>query len=226
MPPHPMPPASRLDPAAAPADPRQRDAERSRRAILAAARSEFAEKGLGGTRLDAIAQAAGVDKRLIYYYFKSKHQLFVQVLVEAIADIRRAETHLKLTELEPVEAIRQLIRFSWNYYLRNPEFIRLINSENLHGAQHLATAQGVGDLNQPLVESLAAVLERGRAAGVFRGGVDPVQLYLSMVGVTYYYISNQHTLKLMFRRDLMTARALEERLSHVTEVILGYLLRH
>jgi AcrR family transcriptional regulator len=203
---------------------RLRDAERSRRRILAAARSEFAENGLAGTRLDTVAQLAGVDKRLIYYYFKNKQTLFLDVLIDAMTHIRTEETKLKLLDLEPVEAVRRLIRFSWDYYLANPEFIRLINTENLHRAQHLAMSDRIQHINRPLVETLGTVLERGRVAGVFRGGVDPLQLYLSMVGLTYYYVSNQHTLSHMFRRDLMTPRAQAERLSHVTDVLLGYLL--
>lgn len=207
-----------------PAHSRQRDAERSRRRILAAARSEFAENGLAGTRLDTVAQLAGVDKRLIYYYFKNKESLFLEVLIDAMTHIRTEETKLKLLDLEPVEAVRTLIRFSWDYYLANPEFIRLINTENLHRAKHLAMSDRIQHINRPLVEMLGTVLERGRRAGVFRGGVDPLQLYLSMVGLTYYYVSNQHTLSHMFRRDLMTPRAQAERLSHVTDVLLGYLL--
>lgn len=210
--------------AAKPGSARLRDAERSRRQILAAARSEFAENGLAGTRLDTVAQIAGVDKRLIYYYFKNKESLFLEVLIDAMTHIRTEETKLKLLDLDPVEAVRTLIRFSWNFYLANPEFIRLINTENLHRAKHLATSDRIQKINRPLVEVLGTVLERGRVAGVFRGGVDPLQLYLSMVGLTYYYVSNQHTLSHMFRRDLMTERAKAERLSHVTEVLLGYLL--
>lgn len=204
---------------------RQRDAERSRRLILQAARQSFAEHGLAGTRLDAVAQLAGVDKRLVYYYFKNKEGLFLEVLLDAISHIREQEKHLKLLELEPVEAIRTLIRFSWDYYLRHPEFIRLINTENLYRARHLSRSDGVQNISRPLVEVLGTILERGRSEGVFRGGVDPLQLYLSMVGLTYYYIANQYTLSNMFRRDLMTPRAQAERLSHVTDVILGYLLR-
>lgn len=205
---------------------RQRDAERSRRLILQAARAEFAEQGLAGTRLDAVGLLAGVDKRLIYYYFKNKESLFLEVLVEAIAHLRNEEAKLNLLTLEPVEAIRQLIQFSWEYYLHHPEFIRLINTENLHRAKHLVTSDRIESINKPLVETLATILEHGRASGVFRGGVDPLQLYMSMVGLTYYYVSNQHTLSIMFKRDLATPRALDERLSHVTSVVMGYLLRN
>lgn len=205
--------------------PRQRDAGRTRRQILQAARGEFARQGLAGTRLDTVAQAAGVDKRLIYYYFKSKEALFLAVLEDAYAGIRSAEAQLNLADLDPVDAIRRLIQFSWEYYLQNPDFVRLINSENLHRGRHLAQSTRIRQINEPLVEVLATVLERGRVAGVFRGGVDPIQLYLSMVGLTYYYVANRHTLSLLFERDLMTARAQAERLSHVTDVIMGYLLR-
>ncbi|CAM5184642.1 AcrR family transcriptional regulator OS=Castellaniella defragrans OX=75697 GN=HNR28_003414 PE=4 SV=1 [Castellaniella defragrans] len=204
---------------------RQRDAERTKREIIKAARAEFAETGLAGTSLDAIARAAGVDKRLIYYYFEDKAGLFVAVIGDIVGGIREAEKHLKLTEMDPVDAIRVLIQFSWDYYLEHPDFIRLINSENLYRAEHMARLEHVHEMNQSLVHVLGEILERGRASGVFRGGVDPVQLYVSIVGLTYYYVSNQHTLSLMFKRDLMTPRAQAERLSHVTDVIMGYLLR-
>jgi len=204
---------------------RQRDAERTKREIINAARAEFAETGLAGTSLDAIARAAGVDKRLLYYYFEDKAGLFVAVIGDIVGGIREAEKHLKLTEMDPVDAIRVLIQFSWDYYLEHPDFIRLINSENLYRAEHMARLEHVHEMNQPLVHVLGEILERGRASGVFRGGVDPVQLYVSIVGLTYYYVSNQHTLSLMFKRDLMTPRAQAERLSHVTDVIMGYLLR-
>lgn len=210
---------------ALPAEPRSRNAERSQRAILDAARQAFAENGLGGTRLDQIAEAAQVDKRLIYYYFKSKDALFLAVLEDAYRGIRDAESRLDLDALEPIDAIRKLIEFSWHYYLAHPEFVTLINSENLHRARHLAKSTLVQEINSPLIDTLGRVLERGRSQGLFRGGVDPLQLYISIVGLTYFYLSNQHTLSLVFNRNLATAKALNERLSHVIEYTLGYLLR-
>lgn len=203
---------------------RVRDADRSQSTILAAARDEFAEFGLGGARVDRIAERAGLNKRLIYYYFEDKEKLFQAVLEQAYRDIREEEAKLRLLDLDPATAVRRLIEFTWNYYLAHPEFMTLLNSANLHKARHLAESRRARELTSPLVETLAAVLERGRREGSFRGGVDPVQLYVSIAGMAYFYLSNSHTLSAIFGRDLLAAKARSERLSHMTEVILGYLL--
>jgi AcrR family transcriptional regulator len=203
---------------------RVRDADRSQSTILAAARDEFAEFGLGGARVDRIAERAGLNKRLIYYYFEDKEKLFQAVLEQAYRDIREQEAGLHLLDLDPATAVRRLIEFTWNYYLAHPEFMTLLNSANLHKARHLAESRRARELNSPLIATLAAVLERGRQEGSFRGGVDPVQLYVSIAGMAYFYLSNSYTLSAIFGRDLMAAKARSERLSHMTEVILGYLL--
>ena len=205
---------------------RQRDADRSQNTILAAARDEFAEHGLGGARVDRIAERAGLNKRLIYYYFEDKEKLFQAVLEQAYRDIREQEAGLHLLDLEPPQAVRRLIEFTWNYYLQHPEFMTLLNSANLHKARHLAESRRAKELNSPLIETLAKVIERGRRDGTFRGGVDPVQLYVSIAGIAYFYLSNTHTLSAIFGRDLMTPKARSERLSHMTDVILGYLLQN
>lgn len=205
---------------------RPRDAERSQQTILDSAREEFAEHGLGGGRMDRIAERAGLNKRLIYYYFKDKEQLFQSVLEQAYRDIRDAERKLKLQELRPADAIRRLVEFTWNYYLAHPEFLTLLNSANLHRARHLETSSKARALNSPLIEMLAEILERGRKDGSFRGGVDPVQLYVSIAGLSYFYLSNNHTLSAIFGRSLMTPKARNERLSHMCDVILGYVLRN
>jgi AcrR family transcriptional regulator len=202
---------------------RLRDADRSQSTILAAARDEFAEHGLGGARVDRIAERAGLNKRLIYYYFEDKDKLFQAVLELTYRDIRQRELELHLQELEPATAVRRLVEFTWDYYLEHPEFLTLLNSANLHRARHLTDSRRARELNSPLIETLAAVLERGRREGVFRGGVDPVQLYVSIAGMAYFYLSNSHTLSAIFGRDLLAPRARAERLSHMTEVILGYL---
>ncbi len=203
---------------------RQRDADRSQAAILQAAREEFAAHGLAGARMDRIAERAELNKRLIYYYFGSKDDLFLAVLERAYADIREAEQALHLDEIEPVEAIRQLVSFTWHYYLAHPEFITLLNSENLHRAEHLKRSDGIQQMNSPLVQLLDGVLERGRRDGVFRAGVDPIQLYISIASLCYFYLSNSHTLSAVFGRDLRAPKAMAQRLSHMTELVLGYLL--
>ncbi len=212
-------------PAVKVAQPRARDAERSRNDILAAARGEFADHGLGGARMDRIAQSAGLNKRLIYYYFESKESLFLAVLERAYEGIRGEEQQLNLTQTEPIEAIRRLIAFTWNYYIAHPEFLTLLNSENLHRARHLKRSAKVKTMHSPLVRTLADVLERGVRQGLFRAGVDPVQLYISIAGLSYFYLGNNHTLSTIFDRELLSTKAQVERLSHTTDLILGYLVR-
>jgi AcrR family transcriptional regulator len=207
------------------ADERQRDADRSQATILAAARDEFAEHGLGGARMDRIAERAGLNKRLIYYYFEDKEQLFRAVLEQAYLHIREEERQLHLLDLRPVDAVRRLVEFTWNYYLAHPEFLTLLNSANLHRARHLEESRKAREMNSPLIDMLAEILERGRKDGSFRGGVDPLQLYVSIAGLSYFYLSNSHTLSAIFGRDLLSAKAKNERLTHMCDVILGYLLR-
>ncbi len=205
-------------------EPRLRDADRTQQAILQAAVDEFAHAGLGGARIDRIAERAGVNKRLLYYYFGSKDDLFLAVLEQAYADIRNAEKALCLEDLPPTIAISRLVEFTWRYYLDNPHFLTLLNSENLHKAVHLKRSSRVREMNSPLIQIIEGVLQRGQRAGLFRGGVDPVQLYISIASLCYFYLSNNATLSEIFGRDLHAAKALAERLSHVTEVVLGYLL--
>ncbi len=202
-----------------------RDPERSRAAILRAARDEFARHGLAGARIDRIAERAELNKRLIYYYFKSKDDLFLAVLEGVYADIRSAEQELHLLDMAPVEAIRRLTEFTWQYHLEHPEFITLLNSANLHQARHLRRSSRVQEMNSPVIQTLGEVLERGRRSGEFRGGIDPVQLYISIAALAYFYLCNNHTLSAIFGRDLMSPKAHAERLSHMSEVILGYVLR-
>ena len=204
---------------------RPRDAERSQKDILKAALAEFAEHGLGGARMDRIAERAAVNKRLIYYYFENKESLFLAVLELAYANIRDKEQQLELTQVEPTEAIRRLIAFTWNYYFDHPEFMTLLNSENLHRARHIKQSTKIPAMHSPLVQMLADVLERGHKIGVFRAGVDPVQLYISIAGLSYFYLGNNHTLSTIFNRPLLGPKAKVERLSHMTDLVLGYLVR-
>lgn len=202
-----------------------RDPEATQQAILAAATHEFARHGLDGARVDRIAARANVNKRMLYYYFGQKEALFLAVLEGAYRRIREEEHRLDLDRVEPTEAIRRLIAFTWDYYIANPEFLTLLNTENLHRAKHLRKSSQVRTLHSPFVALIADVLERGRKAGVFRAGVDPVQLYISIAGLSYFYLSNAYTLSTVFDRDLLSPKAKVERLSHMTDLVLGYLVR-
>jgi AcrR family transcriptional regulator len=200
-----------------------RDADRTRAAILDAATTEFARYGLGGARVDRISTAAGANKRMLYYYFGDKEGLFLAVLETAYAEIRSAEQKLSLLDVAPIESVRKLIRFTWGYFLAHPEFISLLNSENLHRASHLRKSRRARSLNSPLIATLGSILERGHRGGIFRAGVDPLQLYISIAGLCYFYLSNIHTLSSIFGRDLASQSARGARLRHVTDVVLGYL---
>ena len=201
----------------------RRDPARSRERILRAATGEFARFGLGGARVDRIALRAGANKRMLYYYFGNKEDLFLAVLEAAYARIRSAEQRLRLSDLDPEQAVRRLVEFTWRYYLAHPEFLTLLNSENLHEARHLKRSRQIAALHSPLVETIAEVLERGAREGRFRRGVDPVQLYVSIAALGYFYLSNRHTLSTIFRRPLLAPRHRAERLRHMIELVLGYL---
>jgi len=199
---------------------RARNAERTQAAILAAATKEFARHGFGGARVDRIAALAGTNKRMLYYYFGAKEGLFLAVLEAAYARIRGAEQRLDLTHREPAEGMRELVTFTWRHFLAHPEFISLLATENLHRAKHLKRSARIRSLHSPLVATISDLLERGQRAGVFRGGVDPVQLYVSIAALSYFYLSNAHTLSTIFGRDLLAPKAKAARHAHVVDLVL------
>jgi len=202
---------------------RERAAPRLR--ILRAATRAFADRGLTGARVADIAARAKVNKRMLYHYYGNKEALYLAVLENVYAELLAAESALELDVLGPIEGIERLVRFLWEYYVAHPEFMALVNNENLHRARHLKRSRTIRAMHSPLVESLDALLARGRRQGVFRGGVDAVQLYITIAGVAYFYLSNNATLSTIFGRNLKSRRALLERVHHIAEVVLGYLAR-
>ena len=191
--------------------------------ILAAATAEFAAKGIGGARVDAIAASAGANKRMIYHYFGSKQRLYLSVLERMYAEIRDAEAALRLEQLEPRAAMRRLVEFSFDYYTNHPHFIRLLDNENLHKARNLKRSPGIRQRNSPLVAMIEDLLRRGASTGEFRSGVNPVQLYISIAGLGYFYFANIYTLSAIFGLDLQAEAARAARRQHVVEVVLSYL---
>ncbi len=197
-----------------------RDAEATQARILQAAKEEFAANGLGGARVDVIAERAEANKRMIYHYFGSKDELFKRVLEEAYADIRQAEGKLELEHLPPKEALEKLVRFTWNYYLANPEFLTLVNSENLHLARHLAESDSIRLINKEYLSMVESILKRGVAAGDFREGIDARQLNITIAAVSYYYLTNRHTLSLILDMDFLDPDNLEKRINFNIETIM------
>jgi AcrR family transcriptional regulator len=194
-----------------------------KRRILQAATREFATKGYGGARIEGISAAAGTVDRMLYYYFDSKEGLFRAVLEGAYEALGAAEQRLRLADAEPVAGMRALIGFTWNYYLRHPEFIRLLNSENLHRGEHLRGSRRVQGLSFPLLAILTDLLKRGAASGAFRPGVDPVQIYLTIAALAYFYLSNRYTLSRFLGTQLMARPQRARWLDHITQLVLGHL---
>jgi AcrR family transcriptional regulator len=195
----------------------------TRQRILDAALVEFAAKGLAGARVDEIAARADANKRMLYAYFGSKEDLWLAVLERAYAAKREEERALSVDSLSPPEAMARLAAFNLRYTARHPEFVALLNQENLHRAAYLQRSEQVPALYSPLLDSLRQVLARGEASGDFRAGVDPMQFYITLVGLGHFYIANRHTLSTIFHTALDTEAALAAREAHITQVVLGYL---
>src|SRR5437899_4181316 len=191
--------------------------------ILEAAKQEFAAHGLAGARVDRIAAHADANKRMLYYHVGKKDDLYLAVLEAAYEQIRVEERGLDREHLEPPQAIARLIDFTWNYFIRNPEFLALLNTENLARARHLKRSTKVKSMHSPFVEMIRTVVRRGVASGDFQVSVDPVQLYISIAALSFFYLSNSATLSVIFGRDLLKQDAKDERLDHMVALVLAAL---
>ena len=202
---------------------RARDPKVTSARILAAAKGEFARKGLAGARVDTIAQRAKINKRMIYHYFKSKEDLYLAVLEEAYGDLRSAERQLDFEGRQPEDAIAALVGFTWSYYRANPDLLRLINTENIHQAKYLKRSKKIREMHSPFVALIGELLERGVRDGVFRDGIDPNQLYISIAALGFYYLNNRWTLSVIYGVDLGSEVEMEKRRAAMVETILSYL---
>ena len=200
--------------------PQRRDPVATRNKLLTAARLEFARHGFAGARVDEIAERAGVNKQLVYHYFGDKDALYLAVLEWVYADIREQERKLNLEGLPPDKAIRKLIEASFDYLATNPDFIVLLNDENRGGARHVRGSTRLEAMHSPLVVSVSHILNEGVRAGMFRKGIDPVQLYISIAALGYFYLSNTPTLSAIFGKDLSTRTARRNRRRHVVDLVL------
>lgn len=200
--------------------PQRRDPVATRKKLLTAARLEFARYGFAGARVDEIAERAGVNKQLVYHYFGDKDALYLAVLEWVYADIREQERQLNLEGLPPEKAIRKLIEASFDYLATNPDFIVLLNDENRGGARHVRGSTPLEAMHSPLVKSVSHILHEGVRTGVFRKGIDPIQLYISIAGLSYFYLSNTPTLSAIFGKDLSSRAARRARRRHVVDLLL------
>jgi TetR/AcrR family transcriptional regulator len=202
---------------------RQDQAAGSRERLLKAATAEFAQKGLLGARVDVIARMAKINKQLIYYHFSDKQGLYLAVLEHVYEDIRVKERALNLADCDPERAMARLVGFSFDYDNENRDFVRLLTNENILKGKNARRSKRIRQTRSPLVKLIEETLRRGVKAGVFRRGVDPMQLYISMAGLCFFYISNIHTLSVLFERDMEQKAALRERRDHAINVVLGFL---
>ena len=201
----------------------KRDAAATRERILNAGIAEFCAHGYEGARTERIANTAGANIRMIYHYFGNKEDLYLAALERVYERVRSREEKLNLRDHDPVDGMVRLIDFTFWHLAEHPDFIALLANENLLEGRYLKKSSVVPKLTQPLVEAIRDLLERGERAGVFRAGVDPVQLYITVLSVCYVHVSNRFTLSIMFQTDLSDADWLDRRRHHAQEVILAYL---
>jgi len=199
-----------------------RDAERTRQALLAAAEIEFSAKGLAGARVDVIADQAAANKRMLYYYFGSKEELYLAVLERAYGAMRKAERELNLTHLAPLVAIKTLVEFKFDYCQKNQQIIALLAGENMLGAAYLRRSRRLRDVNLSLVDVIRTILDAGVTKGEIKPGIDPLHLYISMSALSYFYFSNSATLSVAFARSLGSPAERRLRRAHAVDVIMAY----
>ena len=207
------------------AKPQVRDPEATKLRILAAATQEFAKFGLGGARVDHIAARAKSNKRMLYHYFGNKEDLFTRTLEDAYGAFRTAEAALELEKDDPVTALQRLMRFTFDYYLANPEFITLVNSENLHKARHIKGSTAMDAMNKTFVSRMKYLLTKGADAGVYLPGLDAVQILITVSGLGFHYLTNRYTGAIVYGRDLQSPEALRDRTKFNVEAILRIVCR-
>ena len=202
---------------------RTRDAERTRADILAVATREFADRGYAGARINEIADKTSTTKRMIYYYFGGKEQLYIAVLEQAYGFIRSLEQQLDVEHLDPVEAIRELAGLTFDHHESHPDFIRLVSIENIHRAEHLAHSTVLSGLANPALDVLGAILQRGWDAGLFREDVDALDVHQVISGFCVFRTANRHTFGAIFGRDMLDPARREHQRTLLADLVVAYL---
>ncbi|WPN46558.1 MULTISPECIES: TetR/AcrR family transcriptional regulator [unclassified Pseudomonas] len=210
-------------PVAEPRKSRKNNPEKTRENILQEAIVEFVQQGLSGARVDAIAERIHTSKRMIYYYFGSKEQLYVEVLEKLYGDIRNTESRLHLTELAPVDAIRRMVEFTFDHHDRNVDFVRIVSIENIHNAEFVKRSEAIRAMNNTVLDSLDVILRRGVEEGVFRAGLVPLDVHLLISSFCFYRVSNRHTVGEIFQIDLPDEAVKQRHREMICESVLRYL---
>ncbi len=197
--------------------------EANRARILGAATAEFASRGFKGASMDAIAARTNTTRALINYYFGGKEQLYLAVLERVYAEIRAAEIELDLDHLPPVEAIRCIVEFTYNYYVEHEDFVRLVVAENQAKGRHMKKSAALRTVNRPIVDTLGAVIARGQADGIFRADVDPIDVHMSIAALGMFNVTNQYTFGAIFQRAMGAKGDVPRRRRMVVDMILSWL---
>ncbi|MFC4587050.1 TetR family transcriptional regulator [Sphaerisporangium corydalis] len=208
--------------ARAPGD-RQRDPDRTRAEILAVAQREFARHGYAGARVDDIAALTRTTKRMIYYYFGGKEQLYVAVLEKAYSEVRAVERTLDVEHLPPVEAIRTLAELTFDHHDAHRDFIKLVSIENIHQAEHIRKSEALANLGAPALDLISRILDAGQASGVFVTEADAVDVHMMISAFCVFRISNQHTFGALFGRDLTSPDHRARHRTMIGEMVVAYL---
>jgi len=202
---------------------RTNDPERTKANIMQVAAAEFGEKGLAGARIDEIAAATQTSKRMIYYYFGSKEGLYLAVLEESYRKVREVEAELHLEDLEPEQALRRLVAFTFDHHLNDENYIRLVMSENINRGQFLARSPRIQELNVPAIAAIRKLYERGVRQGVFRNGLDAVDIHASISALSFFNVSNRHTFGMIFKLDPRSPAYVAQRRDNVVEMIVRFM---
>lgn len=211
--------------ATAPRKSRKNNPEKTRENILQEAIVEFVTQGLSGARVDAIAERIQTSKRMIYYYFGSKEQLYVEVLEKLYGDIRHTEDKLHLAELEPLEAIRRTVEFAFDHHDRNVDFVRIVSIENIHHGEYVKKSTAIRSMSNNMLLSLAEILRRGAEQGLFREGIDPLDLHLFISSFCFYRVSNRNTFGEIFQIDLADEQVKQRHKQMICEAVQRYIQR-
>jgi len=197
--------------------------EGTRERILRTAIAEFSEKGFSGARVLTICRKSRANPRMIYHYFGGKDRLYVAVLEHVLGELRAEELKLDVEHVGPVDGMMQLFDFTYEHFGAHPELIHILSGENLLRARFLKKSSKTPVVASPLIATIGELLKRGEKARIFRRGIDPLQLYVSMVGFAYFHRSNAHTLSVIFKSDILKSDWQAEHKRYAREMLLGFL---
>lgn len=204
---------------------RTQDPEGTRQNIIEVASEEFALNGLSGARIDEIAARTRSSKRMIYYYFGDKEGLYLAVLENAYRLVREGESKLDIDGLSPLEALRKLVEFTFEHHDKHEDFIRMVMIENIHHAAFLEKSKVIRQLNVTAIGTIEALYARGVKEGLFRPGLDPIELHWQVSALCFFNVSNRATFSKLFGRDLSAAKAQASLKRNAVDMVLRYVVR-